>query len=88
MCKDTVLVGCEILCIPAESGLVACPLPVEEQATCKMYLQHKAGIVELARWLLANAGDSRIHMITTFLPISEVDLRIKLKECNIDYDKL
>lgn len=42
--EDTVLVGCEVLCLSFESSdYVACPLPPEEQKVCRQRLQYEAG---------------------------------------------
>ena len=50
--EETILVGCEILCIPAETGLMACPLSSEEIKVCKSYLQYQAGIKEVVEWII------------------------------------
>ena len=39
--KDTILSGCEVLCLTG--GLVACPLPDKVQKVCKGKLQYEAG---------------------------------------------
>lgn len=42
--EETVLVGCEILCIGEQgTDLIACPLAVEEQLVCKQQKQYSAG---------------------------------------------
>lgn len=49
--ENTVLVGCEILCIPPETGLVACPLSSEEIEACKEHRQYEVGML---------AGEKRV----------------------------
>lgn len=43
--EDTVLRGCEILCLTGD--LIACPLSSEEQEVCKSKLQYLAGEKEM-----------------------------------------
>lgn len=45
MIDDTILMGCEVLCLTGD--LIDCPLSFDEQKVCKGRLQYQAGIREV-----------------------------------------
>ena len=53
--KDTVLEGCEIICIGEQTtDYVACPLTQEEQIKCKERRQYQAGMKEVVKLAIEN----------------------------------
>ncbi len=60
--RDTVLEGCEILCLTGD--LIACPLTLVGQRECKQRLQYQAGMQEVAAWTEANSSTCAVEMHT------------------------
>ena len=47
MTEDTVLSGCEVICIgEQDTDLVGCPLPLDEQRVCIQRRQYLAGWIQ------------------------------------------
>ena len=54
--KDTVLEGCEIVCIGEQAtDLIACPLPKWWSVMCKQHHQYQAGINEVVECIRNNS---------------------------------
>ena len=80
--KDTVLVGCEVICIGEQpTDLVACPLSEEEQEKCQSRRQYEsgrqAGLREGVKWIESNHWKSELGGT---IHINSRDWQAKLKE--------
>ena len=56
---DTVLVGCEVLCLTGD--LIGCPLPLEQQEKCMGRLQYHAGIKAAVDFIYKEWDGTREH---------------------------
>ena len=45
---------------------------------------HDAGIKEVVEWIEAHTNGDRLVLLTKFLPISELDWRVKLTEWMVE----
>jgi len=85
--KDTVLVGCEVLCLSFEgSDYVACPLPLEEQKVCRQRLQYQAGIREVVEWLKRHRTETTKEFVD--FTILKEKWQAKLKEWEYNSERL
>ena len=78
--EDTVLEGCEIICIGEQNtDLFACPLSRDEQLKCKYRRQYQAGIKEVVKWINKHSRNTYIRAYgeRTF---GEIEWQAKLKE--------
>lgn len=58
--KDTILVGCEIICIGEQStDLLACPLSQDERGKCQQRRQYEAGRREVVEFIEAHGHPSK-----------------------------
>ena len=75
--KDTVLRGCEVICIGEQyADLICCPLSTVERLRCQQRRQYLAGQRELADWV-----DQHVLRRSVFIPVLE--WRAKKKELGL-----
>ena len=74
--KDTILAGCEIICIGEQpTDLIACPLSDEEQEKCRSRRQYESGrqarIKEVMEWIesrrLVNYFGKQEHSLQSYI---------------------
>ena len=87
---DTVLEGCEIICIgERDTDLIACPLSREGQLSCLQYRQYQAGVKEVVEWVESISCNQEDEVdgqrfLLLVMQISTAKWQAKLKEWGIE----
>ena len=86
--KDTVLAGCEIICIGEQpTDLIACPLSDEEQEKCRSRRQYEsgrqAGIKEVMKWIESHRLSGSLMHPLEYYQFELEQWQAKLKEWRI-----
>jgi len=86
--KDTILAGCEIICIGEQpTDLIACPLSDEEQEKCRSRRQYESGrqarIKEVMEWIESHRLSGSLMHPLEYYQFELEQWQAKLKEWRI-----